>query len=281
MTIPIAFSNLIQSISSIYDEREAETIAQYIFEDVFNLRRPFSDSLLNSKEQTQFENIKSRLLNHEPWQYIVGQADFYGLKFNVNPNVLIPRPETEELVYQILQDLKLTNITSPTVLDIGTGSGCIPITIKKEDPNTQVTAIDVSVGAIQTAQSNAELNKVQINFQEFDILNKNRWQALGQFDVIVSNPPYIPNREKALMNKNVLDHEPQLALFVEDGEPLIFYKTIAEFAHSHLKKNGTLYFEINEFSGKETIEILKNLNFKNVELIQDMSGRDRIAMGTV
>jgi release factor glutamine methyltransferase len=276
-----AYHQLIQSLVSIYDQREAETIVQYIFEDVFNIRRPLSDFIFNNKEQSQLENIKTRLLNHEPWQYIIGQADFYGLKFNVNPNVLIPRPETEELVYQILQDLKTSELVQPTILDIGTGSGCIPITIQKENPNTQVSAIDISIAAIQTAQSNAQLNEVQVNFQVFDILNKKHWQELGQFDVIVSNPPYIPNKEKALMHRNVLDHEPQLALFVEDDQPLIFYETIAEFAQAHLNKNGVLYFEINEFSGKATIEVLKKLNYKNVQLIQDMSGRDRIAMGTI
>lgn len=279
MSINDYFKELLASVSTIYEQREAERIAQYIFEDVFQLTFPFSEKAFSETEQQSFEVIKTRLLRHEPWQHIVGQADFYGYKFNVNPDVLIPRPETEELVYQILQDLKNMPLQNPTILDIGTGSGCIPITLKKENPTLKVFALDVSKTALATAQTNAKLHDVDINFVKFDILNKNSWQQLGQFDIIISNPPYITNEEKKLMSKNVLEFEPQLALFVKNETPLIFYEHIAEFAQSHLNQNGTLYFEINEFFGQRTLDILKQQNFKAIQLVQDMSGRDRMVIG--
>jgi len=279
MIIQSAYKKLIQSLAVIYDEREAELISQYIFEDAFRLFQPFPERTFNEAEQTKFEETKSRLLRHEPWQHIIGKADFYGLKFHVNPSVLIPRPETEELVYLILQDLKQLNIAAPSVLEIGTGSGCIPISLKKEKPSAQVTALDVSDAALKTAQSNAVLNNVNFDFKSFNILDETLWNSLGQFDVIVSNPPYIPNEEKRLMHKNVLDHEPHLALFVENDAPLIFYDRIAEFAIQHLNKNGNLYFEVNEHLGKEVVEILEKYQFRNVSLEQDMSGRDRMVKG--
>lgn len=276
MKITTAYTNLSNALATVYDEREGQLIAQYVFEDVFNISFPIKKDFFSLEEMTKFKTIQSRLLLAEPWQYIVGQADFYGLKFNVDQRVLIPRPETEELVYHIIQTIKKSSIRTPHILDIGTGSGCIPITLKKELPQSIITAIDISTDALEVAKANAKQNDTLVNFKEFDILNTQNWAELGYFDLIVSNPPYIPFIEKNLMRKNVLDFEPSIALFVENEKPLIFYEKIAQFAQQHLNKNGHLYFEINEYLSNPTLEILTKYSFKNITLHQDINGKDRI-----
>ena len=194
------------------------------------------------------------------------------LKLIVNKHVLIPRPETEELIEWIVKDSK--NKTNIDVLDIGTGSGCIPIALHKNMSNANVNTIDVSTKAIETAKKNAKNNQANINFIHQDILTTETLP--NKYDVIVSNPPYVRNLEKQEMQKNVLDYEPHLALFVEDHDPLIFYKKIAELAKTSLKPKGALYFEINQYLGNETVELLKKLDFKNIELKKDMFGNDRM-----
>lgn len=217
-------------------------------------------------------NALSELKSHKPIQYILGKTKFYDLDFNVNEHVLIPRPETEELVDWIVHDFRKER--SLKILDIGTGSGCIAISIAKNLPNAEVFAIDVSSEALQVAQKNMTLNKVNVQFMEVDILSLKKLPHL--FDVIVSNPPYVRELEKEKMEKNVLENEPHLALFVKDNNPYIFYDKISEFAKKHLTKKGTLYFEINQYLGDNTVEILKAKGFNKIELKRDLFNKDRM-----
>jgi release factor glutamine methyltransferase len=210
-----------------------------------------------------------------PIQYILGVTHFYGLEFEVNSAVLIPRPETEELVDWIVQKSKIKNQKSKIkILDIGTGSGCIAIALAKNLPNAQVFALDVSEKALATAKKNAEKNQVQLSFIHQSILETE--DLAQEFDIIVSNPPYVRELEKHEIKNNVLDNEPHLALFVEDNDALIFYRKIAQLAQKNLKSEGQLYFEINQYLGKETLNLLLEMGFKNCELRQDIYGNDRM-----
>ncbi len=222
------------------------------------------------------EEALTKLRNHIPIQYILGETEFYGLKFKVNPSVLIPRPETEELVHWIIEDCTMLR---PDILDIGTGSGCIPITLKKNILQAKVQGWDISEDALSTARNNASINKVLVDFNKQNALELESINEV--FDIIVSNPPYVLEKEKELMHNNVLINEPHLALFVPDKEPLLFYRAIAEFAKSNLKQNGKLYFEINEAFGAETVELMQQLGFKNIVLKKDLFGKDRMVKGEV
>jgi len=217
-----------------------------------------------------------------PIQHILEEAHFYGLVFKVNEHVLIPRPETEELVDWVISvcslQLSVNSFKKISILDIGTGSGCIPITLKKHLPRADVSTLDVSADAIAVAKQNAHQIGVNINFIEADILT---FKSEEKFDIIVSNPPYIRDLEKADMHHNVLAHEPHLALFVRDDNPLLFYKAIADFTKTNLNPNGELFFEINEYLGLETVEMLKDNGFTDVELRQDMQGKDRMVRAGV
>lgn len=268
---------LAKKLLAIYDIREAERIVTIILEDVFLRKRndknndfetPFS-----SDENRVWEGILQRLKNNEPLQYVTGLADFYNLKFKVNTSVLIPRPETEELVYWILKDHKKREKLQ--VLDIGTGSGCIPITLKNAEPTWNISAVDIDENALGIAKENANFNKTDVNFQVLDILNSKNQVFIQKFDIIVSNPPYVLESDKNEMRSNVLDFEPHLALFVPDADPLLFYRHILEFAIKNLNKNGKLYFEIHADLGEST-KLLCLKYFQNVTLEQDMSGRDRM-----
>lgn len=223
-----------------------------------------------------FNNVLERLSKGEPIQYVLNQADFYGLKFKVNKHVLIPRQETEELVDLIIKKHQDRNLK---ILDIGTGSGVIPVTLKKHLPNANVQAIDVSSDALILAKENALKQEVEVLFLESDILNKDYWDKLEKYDIIISNPPYVLNSEKDLMHQNVLNFEPHLALFVEDENPLLFYKKITHLAKQKLKKGGSLYFEINEQFGQETKQLLIKNNFIKVQVVKDINGKDRIVYG--
>ncbi|MBC8265614.1 MAG: peptide chain release factor N(5)-glutamine methyltransferase [Flavobacteriales bacterium] len=219
-----------------------------------------------SEISDKIKQIVFDLKTKKPLQYILGETEFYGLKFKVNEHTLIPRPETEELVDWILQeDFK-------SALDIGTGSGCIPISLAKNS-KAILSAIDVSENALKVAKENAEMNDVKINFIQQDIL---KVDALPKVDLIVSNPPYVLDTEKKLMMANVLDHEPHLALFVPNDNPLLFYKKIADLADKSLVKGGKLFFEINEQFGQETIAILSDYGFVNIELKKDINDKDRM-----
>ena len=216
------------------------------------------------------KQIIADLKTNKPIQHIIGETDFYGLKFKVNEHTLIPRPETEELVQWILEH----EFTS--ALDIGTGSGCIPIALKK-NKDAEISAIDVSESALLVAKENAKTNEVEINFLLQDILNTS---SLPKADVIISNPPYVLDKEKELMQANVLDNEPHLALFVPDNNPLLFYKKIADLAFTSLLKNGLLFFEINERFGKETVAMLSAIGFVDIELKKDINDKDRMIKAT-
>lgn len=233
--------------------------------------------ILKEQQQKMFENALYRLQRHEPIQYIIGETNFFGLDFHVNPNVLIPRPETEELVAWILKDLQNEeNIFSGKILDIGTGSGCIAISLAKNLSEAQLFAVDISKNALKTAQQNAIENKVQIEWMELDILKtKNLPQ---KFDIIVSNPPYVRQLEKSEMQRNVLENEPATALYVEDNDPLVFYKKIAELAKKHLVKNGVVYLECNQYLAKETATVFEENGFK-IHLEKDIFGNDRMLKG--
>ncbi|NUY82082.1 peptide chain release factor N(5)-glutamine methyltransferase [Flavobacterium sp. MAH-1] len=268
--------DFISVLTPIYDATEAENFFYMLLEEYQNMKRVdlamFPDKSFSASELAVFEKALEKLKSQIPIQYIIGKAHFFGLEFEVNPNVLIPRPETEELVDWIIKDFEFKG--SPKILDIGTGSGCIPISVAKNLHDSEVFAIDVSPGAIETARRNANKNQVRIHFIEADILTTEDLDEL--FDVIVSNPPYVRHTEKEEMRKNVLDHEPHLALFVEDDDALLFYRKIADLALKNLKPDGKLYFEINQYLGKETVELLKNKGFSDVELRNDLFGNGRM-----
>ncbi len=272
-------TQFIQELTPIYDAGEAESFFYLILEEKHQLRRIdlalHPDLVFSEAEIVVWNSILEQLKQEIPVQYLLGKTSFYGLDFEVNENVLIPRPETEELVEWILESRK-SKVESQNIriLDIGTGSGCIAISLAKNIPNAQVFAIDVSEKALATAKTNAENNSVNVTFINQNILETEDLRQ--QFDIIVSNPPYVRNLEKEEIKKNVLDNEPHLALFVEDNDALIFYKKIAELAQKNLSENGQLYFEINQYLGKETVDLLEKMNFKNIELRKDIYGNDRM-----
>lgn len=235
--------------------------------------------LITTEQENQLMPALEQLKKHIPVQYIIGETEFFSLPFNVNPAVLIPRPETEELVEWIINDIKNQFAKKPiTILDIGTGSGCIAVSLAKNLKNANVTALDISQKALETAKKNAELNNVTVTFQQQDILEIS--DLPEKWGVIVSNPPYICEKEKASMEKNVLENEPPGALFVPDADPLLFYKKIAFLASKSLVSGGNLYLEINEAFGKETVLLLKETGFKDVELKKDFFGKDRMVKAT-
>ena len=272
-------TQFIQDLTALYGEDEAESFFYLILENQQRLKRIDlalqPDLILSTDALKVWDQFLQQLKNEIPVQYVLGSTSFFGLDFEVNTNVLIPRPETEELVEWILNSLQST-VTNQKVkiIDIGTGSGCIAISLAKNIPHAHVTALDVSVDALVTAQKNAQNNQVTVAFKNQNILET--YDLQEQFDVIVSNPPYVRNLEKVEIKKNVLDYEPHLALFVENDNALIFYKKIAELAQKNLKPNGFLFFEINQYLGKETVDLLENLNFKNIELRKDIYGNDRM-----
>ena len=231
---------------------------------------------LSVAEEKKFEDALLRLLKHEPIQYIIGETEFFGLKFKVDKNVLIPRPETEELVQWILEDFKSSKTKELSILDIGTGSGCIAVSLAKKLPNARVSAIDISEGALKIATSNAKMNDVEIDFILQDILKIS--ELPEKYDLIVSNPPYVREMEKKEMHRNVLENEPEMALYVKDLEPLIFYQKITKLAETGLKQGGSLYFEINQYLGEETAEVLSSSGFKYFSG-KDIFGNNRMLKG--
>ena len=276
-------SYFIQELTPIFDEGEAESFFYLVLEEKQQLKRIdlalHTDLTFSEDEIKVWNSILEELKNEIPVQYLLGKSSFYGLDFEVNANVLIPRPETEELVDWIIKSIRiLQNSKSLKILDIGTGSGCIAISLAKNIPKAEVFAIDVSEKALATAQKNAAINKVEVTFIHKNILETADLEQ--QFDIIVSNPPYVRNLEKQEIKKNVLDNEPHLALFVEDNDALIFYRKIAELAQKNLSENGQLFFEINQYLGKEMIDLLEKMNFKNIELRKDIYGNDRMTLGT-
>ena len=283
-----------EQLDAIYGKEEVQTFF-FMLTEYYNAIKRIdlalnTDLTIEDDFVLKYESALKALKNHEPIQYIIRQTEFYGLPFYVNKNTLIPRPETEELVELILSNIttngQLELVGSDNkfnILDIGTGTGCIAISLAKQLPNANVSAIDVSAKALEMANKNAQLNQVDINFIENDILKicNSELDSATKFDIIVSNPPYVRQLEKQQMQDNVLNHEPHLALFVEDENPLIFYRAITQFATKNLKPNGELYFEINEYLGKEMMALLEEFGFKNIHLKQDLFGKDRMICGVI
>jgi len=237
--------------------------------------------VVSKEDETLLFKALSELKQDVPVQYIIGETEFMDLKLKVLPDVLIPRPETEDLVRWILDDHQGKQHPSLKILDIGTGSGCIAISLAKHIVNAKVSALDISRNALTIARSNAELNRVQIDFHQVDILDKTlKITTESNFNMIVSNPPYVRELEKNEMHANVLNHEPEIALFVPDKDPLVFYKAIATFAEQHLVANGSLYLEINQYLGKAMLALLNEHNFKNIELGKDIFGNNRMMKAT-
>lgn len=260
-------------LEAVYEASEARQVSRIVLEDAFGVKNFSRELFFTPEDAVRLEGIKKRLLQHEPVQYILGESDFYGLKFKVDQRVLIPRQETEELVHWILETLPSS--ANARVLDIGAGSGCIPVTLKVKRPALDVFAIDISEGALEIAGENAVRHHAAVHFSRADILQASEWPE-GPFDVIVSNPPYIPREEEALMPPQVLAFEPHIALFTENEDPLVFYRRIAAFALERLSKGGFLFFETNEFNAHAVVAMLKVLGFQGVELRQDMQGKDRM-----
>lgn len=264
-------TSLVQS----YDDSEISIFTRLIIEHVTNL--PFSlflsdkNTKITEAQELNIDKIIERLQRLEPIQYILGETEFFGLPFMVDDNVLIPRPETEELVEMMIHENSSDQVN---ILDIGTGSGCIAISLKRHIKKAKLVGWDVSESALEMAIKNAKLNSVDVTFSKVDVLSE--YPTNEFFDVIVSNPPYIMNSEKKEMDHNVLNYEPHTALFVSDHEPLLFYNKIADIAKVILKPSGRLYFEINRAKGMETIDMLNNKGFVNIELFKDISGNDRI-----
>ena len=275
-----------KELESIYPKTEIDTFFFLLIEEYLELQRidlTLQPALeIPSEKYGLLNTALARLKKEEPIQYILGKTEFYGYPFKVNENTLIPRPETEELVEWILNEVKELDLENNkqklSILDIGTGTGCIPISLKKEFPSLKVNAIDVSEEALKVAQENALLNETEVTFIHQDILKTESLPK--QYDVIVSNPPYVRELEKIEIKNNVLENEPHLALFVDNDNPLIFYKKIADLAIKSLTKNGVLFFEINQYLGSETIEMLKRKGFTKVELRKDLFGNNRMIKAT-
>ena len=265
-----------KELAVLYPEFEVQGFVRLLLETVCGLDYTAQilkiNEIVGQQEFREIEKAVSRLKQFEPIQYILGETEFMDLKLTVNPSVLIPRPETEELANWIIET---NNFDSPRVLDIGTGSGCIPLALKNRMKNTIISAVDISAKALKVAKQNAIQNNLDVHFFEADIL---KWENYNWdlFDVIISNPPYVREIEKQKMQPNVLKYEPEKALFVTNENPLIFYERIAEFAKKHLDKNGKLFFEINEYLGNEMYNLLQRKEFVNIELRKDINGKNRM-----
>ena len=265
----------IERLTPIYGRSEAESFFNIALDEIHHLTRTAlalqPDFALSEPDLKIWDSVLEKLIREIPIQYIFGSAHFFGMKFNVNENVLIPRPETEELVSWIIDENRLRKELS--IYDIGTGSGCIAISLAKNLSWASVSAMDISEQALAVASDNASINGVTVNFLRQDVLAAT---GLAESDIIVSNPPYVTLNEKQEMRRNVLEHEPHLALFVPDNDALLYYRKIGELALQSLKNEGALYFEINQYLGEETVTLLKNIGFGRVELRKDIYGNDRM-----
>ncbi len=267
------------TLSNIYPAREAHAITDLLLEHITLTKRIdrliIKHTALSGDQEKKLLHFLEQLVLHTPIQYVLGEAWFCGMSFLVNDQVLIPRPETEELVEWVVEKIKTSKQKNQTCLDIGTGSGCIPISLQKKLPEIAFTAIDISLGALAIAAQNASKLQTEIKFLQLDFLDENAWENLPVYDLITSNPPYIKKSEKAFMNNNVLQFEPHIALFVEEDDALIFYRKIAHFANKHLSENGLIFMEINEALGEEVKHLFEHYNYE-VQIKQDMQGKDRM-----
>lgn len=272
------YRELINELTDGYGAGEARAIVRLVLEEQFAM--PWTDVLcgavdhMDEQQTSKLKSIIERLKQGEPVQYVIGKAEFYGREFHVEPGVLIPRPETEILIDECLH----SPVEKKKVLDIGTGSGCIAVTMALECPEASVEAFDISTDALRIAAGNAQKLSADVTFRKVDILDTDKWPE-AEYSMIISNPPYICNKERAQMERHVLEHEPELALFVPDETPLLFYEAIARFATRSLKKGGALLFEINRAYGKEVEEMMREKGFVNVETVKDQFGNDRIVKG--
>lgn len=272
-----AIASIRKELAGIFSPEETDSLIFLIFEKLMGYSRTrfllAGDEELSKELLTEIVKIVDRLKQHEPIQYILGETEFYGLSFDTVPDVLIPRPETEELVDWIIRE---NQIQAPVILDIGTGTGCIAVSLRKNIPDSTVLACDISSVCIRTTQQNARRSAADIQVFEYDILNNTPEIEFPRLDVIVSNPPYVRESEKKRMEKNVLGFEPGLALFVPDDNPLLFYIRIADFAGIYLKQGGRLYFEINEAFGTECLAMLQRKGFSELRLKKDIHGKHRM-----
>lgn len=271
--LKIEFQN---ALSRLYPSEEVQSFFNILSEKYLNLSRIEialnPERTISATEAEKFQKAILRLQNYEPIQYIIGETEFYGLPFKVNKHTLIPRPETEELVEWILSGFPPSGARG--ILDIGTGTGCIAISLAKNLSNAKVSALDISEEALKIAQENAEMNKVKIDFFQKDILAAETLPK--KYDVIVSNPPYVRELEKKQMQQNVLKHEPESALYVSNEDPLLFYRAISRLAKKHLNPEGKLFFEINEYLADELTALLEGEGFKNIQVKKDIFGKDRM-----
>jgi release factor glutamine methyltransferase len=282
MIINILFKQFQSALTAVYSDRESQIISKWVFEHITGQKILLSNQpALKENQKTRLDSILSRLLDNEPVQYVLGEKEFYGLKLKVNPGVLIPRPETEELVDWIVKDIEALNHKNPTVLDIGTGSGCIALGIKKSVPEARLTGLDISNKALETARENSRLNGLDIQFEQMDILNPDLTKHTSQYDIIVSNPPYVLEKEKQQMEIRVAGFEPSLALFVPDSDPLLFYRHIVLFAKIHLLAGGRLYFEIHEKAGEDISGLLRQNGFTQIQLKKDMQSKNRMIRAVI
>ncbi len=278
------FDFFCDQLKSFYESNEAKSMTYLLFEEYLQVKKTDilldPDRVISEFHISRISRAIEDLKEYKPLQYIIGRANFYGMDFIVTPDVLIPRPETEELVQWIIEENESFNLGEEhrrlDILDIGSSSACISISLSKHFAASHVNGIDVNREALKIAVRNNKLNNANVEFSYFDIFNEDNWDQFPQFDIIVSNPPYIREMEKQQMRRNVLDHEPESALFVSDDDPLIFYKTIIKFSLSHLKPSGRLYFEINEAFGAEMISLLEANSFLDILLKKDMNGKDRM-----
>lgn len=284
MTIQEAERDLLKILIPIYGQREAAAISDRVMEHLLNWKKIDriikKNFRLSQDQQSGLQKCKIELSESKPLQYVIGEAWFMGMKLYVDENVLIPRPETEELVEWILEDLKEQKYDGIWILDIGAGSGCVSIALKKRIQGVNVVSCDISSGALSVAMRNAEAQQVSINIVELDFLDRQTWYKLPTVDIIVSNPPYITLSEFDSLDKNVSQFEPHQALFVPDKDALIFYEAIAQFANEKLKKGGKIYVEINEKKASDVKELLSRFDFPDAEIRKDLQGSDRLIKAT-
>lgn len=278
MTIQEATYFLLNKLRTIYPEGESSQVTDWVMEYLTGSKKAermmYKNSSITDGEERQLHQYAERLMQHEPVQYVLNESWFCGLKFYVDKNVLIPRPETEELVEWIITNCKFP-INELKILDIGTGSGCIPIALKRRIRKAEVWSVDISENALAVAGRNAESLGADIHFLQLDFLDRASWDQLPEFDIIVSNPPYIPAKDKETMHLNVLNFEPATALFVPDNDALVFYSAIAEFGKKHLSHNGQIYAEIHEELGSSVMTLFEIMNYE-CEVKKDMQKKDRM-----
>jgi release factor glutamine methyltransferase len=276
------YRNFLVELQTVYDLNEATVITDWVFENIANIKK--ADLIKNPLQKVpqpvliKLAAKQEELLQHKPVQYVMGNTTFYNMQFQVNDKVLIPRPETEEMTNLVINNYRFEQ-KQLSILDVGTGSGCIAVAIKKHLPSSKVIALDVSEDALDIARANAISNKTNIQCTLFDFLDESRWPELMLFDIIISNPPYIPVNEKKLMDKNVVDYEPHNALFVPDNQPLLFYEKIAKFGRNHLNYNGKIFVETHEDYTKE-VAALFSATYQQVLIKKDLFGKERMVIAT-